>query len=206
MIMKTYKESQKKTLNIKEMPNDQKPREKIETYGSTSLSDLELVAILIGSGTPRIGVYEVARKVLDVLDQAPMDNELGIADFTEIKGIGLAKAAVISAALEIGRRRMPQRRKQIIFPKDVFPLIRHYGNRNQEHFLTISLNGAHEVVTIQVVSIGLVNHTLVHPREVFADPLRQRATAVIVAHNHPSGNLNPSPDDINVTLRLKKAG
>jgi len=116
------------------MPNDQKPREKIETYGSTSLSDLELVAILIGSGTPRIGVYEVARKVLDVLDQAPMDNELGIADFTEIKGIGLAKAAVICAALEIGRRRMPQRRKQIIFPKDVFPLIRHYGNRNQEHF------------------------------------------------------------------------
>ena len=122
------------------------------------------------------------------------------------ENMGLAKAALICAALELGRRRLPSKRKQIIFPSDAYPLIRHFGTRQQEHFLCISLNGAHEVVSVNVVSIGLVNHTLVHPREVFADPLRERATAGIVAHNHPSGNLTPSSDDRNVTRRLKSAG
>ena len=168
MSMKNYHDHAIKSLHIKELPTDQRPREKIGTYGPAALSDLDLIAILIGSGTTRKGVYEVAEEVLKMLDKTPCDREITIDDLTCVNGMGIAKASVVSAALEIGRRRLPQRRKQIVFPKDVFPLIRHYGNRKQEHFLSISLNGAHEVVTIQVVSIGLVNHTLVHPREVFA--------------------------------------
>ena len=94
----------------------------------------------------------------------------------------------------------------ISFPPDVLPLIRHYADRKQEHFLCISLNGAKEVIATRTVSVGLVNKTQVHPREVFADPITDRASAVIVAHNHPSGALTPSKEDFEVTRQLKKAG
>jgi DNA repair protein RadC len=86
------------------------------------------------------------------------------------------------------------------------PWVRHYGDRRQEHFLCISLNGANEVITTRVVSVGLVNKTQVHPREVFAEPITDRASAVILAHNHPSGNLSPSKEDLQITRQLKEAG
>ena len=91
-------------------------------------------------------------------------------------------------------------------PVDVLPLVRHYGDRRQEHFLCISLNGANEVITTRIVSVGLVNKTQVHPREVFAEPITDRASAVILAHNHPSGNLAPSKEDLQITQQLKEAG
>jgi len=96
--------------------------------------------------------------------------------------------------------------KHITFPGDIYPIVRHYADRQQEHFLRVSLNGAHEVLSIEVVSIGLVNRTIVHPREVFSTPLKERATAIIVAHNHPSRNLQPSKEDREVTVRLKESG
>jgi DNA repair protein RadC len=89
---------------------------------------------------------------------------------------------------------------------DVLPLIRHYADRKQEHFICISINGANEVITTRVVSVGLVNKTQVHPREVFADPITDRASAIIVAHNHPVGDLAPSKDDLEITKQLKSAG
>jgi DNA repair protein RadC len=192
--------------DIKELPTEQRPREKLQRKGAETLSDVELLAILIGTGTTKRPAFVLAQHILDLLDRNSGGSEVLIEDLTAIEGMGVAKATLISAALELGRRRLPSKRKQIIFPGDVYPLIRHYGNRPQEYFLSVSLNGAHEVIAVQVVSIGLVNHTLVHPREVFADPLRQRATAVIVAHNHPSGILIPSTDDIRVTQRLIQAG
>jgi DNA repair protein RadC len=88
----------------------------------------------------------------------------------------------------------------------VLPLIRHFADRKQEHFICVSLNGANEIIATRVVSVGLVNKTQVHPREVFADPITDRASAVIVAHNHPSGSLEPSKEDIDITARLKSAG
>jgi DNA repair protein RadC len=104
--------------------------------------------------------------------------------------------------LEFGRRKWAGG-VRIKHPQDIFNLIRHYADRRQERFLCMSLNGAHEVIATRVVTIGLVNRTIVHPREVFADPLMDRASAVIVAHNHPSGQLSPSPEDDEITLRLK---
>ncbi len=91
-------------------------------------------------------------------------------------------------------------------PADVLPLIRHYADRKQEHFICISINGANEVITTRVVSVGLVNKTQVHPREVFADPITDRASAIIVAHNHPSGGLIPSKEDVEITKQLKSSG
>jgi DNA repair protein RadC len=91
-------------------------------------------------------------------------------------------------------------------PADVLPLIRHYTDRNKEHFICISINGANEVITTRVVSVGLVNKTQVHPREVFADPITDRASAIIMAHNHPSGGLMPSKEDLEITKQLKSTG
>ena len=91
-------------------------------------------------------------------------------------------------------------------PSDVFPLVAHFADLKQERFLTVSLNGAHEVIQTRTVSVGLVNRTLIHPREVFADALTDRACAIIVAHNHPSGQLTPSPEDKDITRRLRGAG
>ena len=118
----------------------------------------------------------------------------------------LAKATLICVALGIGRRRLSAKRKQLLFPSDVFPFIRHYGTRQQNFFLSIALNGAQEILSISVVSVGSVNHTLVHPREVFSKALKEHSISVVLAHNHPSGILTPSLDDIKVTKRLKKAG
>ncbi len=120
-------------------------------------------------------------------------------------GIGTAKAASISAAFEFVRRRIKPEGLKIKVPSDVLPLIQHYGDRKQEHFLCVSINGANEVMSVRVVTIGLINKSQVHPREVFADVIAERASALIVAHNHPSGELKPSKEDIQITKQLKEA-
>ncbi len=180
-----------------------RPRERMLSRGAESLSDQELLAILIGSGNRERSVTAIAKELLELLDRKPLvTNE----DLMGIAGLGLAKASLISAALELGRRRLTAKRRQISTPSDIYPLIQHYATRMQEHFLSVCLNGAHEVLSVNVCSIGLVNRTLVHPREVFGEAVRQRATAILVAHNHPSGNLEPSMEDKDVTRRLKQAG
>ncbi|MXI86694.1 RadC family protein [Sphaerochaeta halotolerans] len=188
---------------IKEMAACDRPRERLILRGAEALSDQELLSILIGSGNRDRSVNAIAKDLLDLLDRKPIaTNE----DLMAIGGLGMAKATLIGAALELGRRRLPAKRRQISTPADIFPLIRHYAARMQEHFLSVCLNGAHEVLSVNVCSIGLVNRTLVHPREVFGEAVRQRATAILVAHNHPSGNLEPSMEDKDVTRRLKQAG
>ncbi len=204
--MKHYTQRPAQPIDIRELPVEQRPRERMSSHGALSLSDNELLSILIGSGTKNNPVSMLADTILSILDRTPPDEEVQVETLMRIDGLGRAKATLVCAALELGRRRLPPRRKQIIFPGDVFPFIQHIGTRMQEHFLCISLNGAHEILSVTTVSIGLVNHTLVHPREVFSVPIRERATAVIVAHNHPSKSLLPSRDDFGVTERLRAAG
>jgi DNA repair protein RadC len=165
---------------------------------------VELLAVLLGSGNRKTGVMALATRLLQHIDRlghAPTVDQL-----TEVDGIGDAKASLLVAGLEFARRRIRPHGFKIGFPPDAYPLIRHIADRTQEHFLSISLNGANEVIAVRTVSVGLVNRALVHPREVYADPITDRASAVIVAHNHPSGNLIPSPDDLSVTAQLKAAG
>jgi DNA repair protein RadC len=149
-------------------------------------------------------VMTVAGRILKVLDA---DNgKPNLQELQKIEGVGLAKATLIVAALELARRRIRPEGLKITFPTDVLPLINHFADRKQEHFICISVNGANEVITTRVVSVGLVNKTQVHPREVFADPITDRASAIIVAHNHPVSSLTPSKQDIEATQRLKAAG
>jgi len=189
---------------ISDIPKSDRPREKLQSKGPEALSDVELLAILLGKGTKEHDVLSLAEKILKTID-----NNGGTPDFeklSDIKGVGPAKASSIVAAIEFARRRIKPEGLRISFPADVLPLIRHYADRKQEHFLCISINGANEVITSRVVSVGLVNKTQVHPREVFADPITDRAAAVIVAHNHPSGSLTPSKEDLEITKQLKAAG
>lgn len=189
---------------IQDLPISDRPREKLQRKGAQALSDLELLAVLVGSGSRGLDVMTMAKRLLQVLDGS--GGNPGVDDLCKVDGVGLAKSALILAALEFARRRIRPRGEKVTLPTDVYPLIRHMADRRQEHFFCISLNGANEVIAIRTVSVGLVNRALVHPREVFADPITDRAAAIIVAHNHPSGNLTPSQDDLVITRQLKEAG
>ncbi|MCK7514831.1 MAG: hypothetical protein MZV70_69735 [Desulfobacterales bacterium] len=120
--------------------------------------------------------------------------------------MGPAQACRVAAVLELGRRLYGFRERRISGPRDVFPLVSHWADRAKERFIVLTLNGAHEVLAARVISVGLVNRTVVHPREVFAEAIADRACAVIAAHNHPSGRLDPSPEDREITERLRDAG
>jgi DNA repair protein RadC len=187
-----------------QIPEQDRPREKLLRNGASALSDQELLAILLGKGTPGTDVMTLAGKLAKVIDEQGLD--VRAEDLTSFPGVGDAKATLILAAIEFARRRIKPEGVKIETPADLLPHVRHYADRKQEHFLCATINGANEILNIRVVSMGLIDRTPVHPREVFADALSDRASAVIVAHNHPSGDLEPSPSDINITTQLKAAG
>src|SRR3989304_5708844 len=189
---------------ISAIPKQDRPREKLQAKGAEALSDLELMAILLGSGIKGHDVMTVAERILKVLDAH--NEKPNIDELKKIEGVGPAKATLIAAALEFARRRIRPEGLKISFPADVLPLIANYADRKQEHFICISINGANEVITSRVASVGLVNKTQVHPREGFGDPILDRASAIIVAHNHPVGTLTPSNEDSEITKQLKSAG
>jgi DNA repair protein RadC len=191
-------------MRIQDLLVNDRPREKLQHKGAQALSDTELLAVLLGSGNRKYDVLALAAKLLYLLDRTGPTPSM--EELLTVNGVGKAKASLIMAGLEFARRRIRPHGFKIAFPPDAYPLIRHIADRSQEHFISISLNGANEVIAIRTVSVGLVNRALVHPREVFADPITDRASAIIVAHNHPSGNLSPSPDDLAVTRQLKEAG
>ena len=188
---------------IQDLPHKDRPRERLATYGATALSDQELLAIVLGSGRRGRDVIALAGDVLEVLDRTPSYKLY--EEIVHISGIGEAKAGVITAAMEIARRRIKPDGTKVKEPRDIVPLLAHLADRKQEHFCCVSLSGAHEIIASRVVTVGLANMCQVHPREVLADPITDRACAIIVAHNHPSGNLEPSKEDIALTQRLTEA-
>jgi len=188
---------------IKDLPINERPREKLLEKGAGFLSDRELLAVILGKGTQKDDVLSLSQKIVTIIDAKGLN--FTAKDLMGLDGIGEAKAAAVSAAFEFVRRRIKPEGLKIKFPADILPLIQNYGDRKQEHFLSVSLNGANEVMSVRVVSMGLVNKAPVHPREVFADIIAERASAVIVAHNHPSGDLTPSAEDMKITRQLKEA-
>jgi DNA repair protein RadC len=198
-----YLIKQNNFLTISDMPIALRPRERMKNEGKETLSDEELVSILIGAGGKDNNVTNVARNVITVLDK---NNNASYEDLLSVKGLGPAKASLICASLEIGRRRTTNKKRQILEPVDAFNLIRHYSTRRQEQFIVLSLNSAYEVLSVDVASIGTVNECLIHPREVFSPAISHNAVAVILTHNHPSGNLAASDNDFKVTQRMRSCG
>jgi DNA repair protein RadC len=185
------------------VPLEQRPREKLLSGGPAALSDGELLAVLLNTGIHGKDVKALAADLLNFLDN---NRDIpSVKEISALAGIGETKACAIAAMLEFGRRRYGSFSMRIKKPVDIFTLVRHYADRKQERFISLSLNGAHEVLAVRVVTIGLVNKTIVHPREVFADLIQDRAAAFCVAHNHPSGQLVSSPEDDDITERLQSA-
>lgn len=202
--MEEWQAYEKATLNIESSTSPLDIRERMVRFGSGSISNLDLVVAILGTGIPGKPVRRLAREVLDQITKST--HSFDISKLMVIAGMGEAKSCAVAAAIELGRRIFSTRGTRITMPKDAYPLLIHFADLRQEHFIVISLNGGHEVNAVREITKGLINKTVVHPREVFADPITDRACAVIVAHNHPSGNLEPSEEDLDITRRLRQSG
>ncbi|MEN6491042.1 MAG: DNA repair protein RadC [Rectinema sp.] len=202
--MAEWQAYEKATLQIGRSGSSLDIRERMLRSGSGSISNLDLVVAILGTGVPGKPVRRLAKEVLDQITEST--HTFDIDKLMVIAGMGEAKSCAVAAAIELGRRIFSTRGTRIVMPKDAFPLLIHFADIRQEHFIVMSLNGGHEVNAVREITKGLINKTVVHPREVFADPITDRACAVIVAHNHPSGNLEPSDEDLEITKRLRQSG
>jgi DNA repair protein RadC len=188
-----------------DLPAHDRPREKIAKRGVQALTDTELIEAIIGRGVPNRDVRAIAHDIALLLGGP--DRQIRYKDLLEIGGMGPTRAAQIMASLELGRRRYePAGAVKIQKPEDILQIVNSYREKPQEHFICISLSGAGEVIQSRVVTIGTLNHSLVHPREVFAGAITDRAASVICVHNHPSGSLEASPQDVAITRQLQEAG
>jgi len=181
-----------------------RPREKLLTKGEAALTDAELLAVLLGSGTKRFSVLDLSVEILTAF-KGQLSN-VSAARLLEVEGVGKAKACQLVAAMELGRRHLSRQRAVIRDAEDALPYLAGIRKEKQEHFVCLSLNGANEVLATRTVTVGLLDSNQVHPREVYADPITDRAASIICAHNHPSGTLEASPEDLAITRRLMKAG
>lgn len=179
------------------------PREKLEKKGARALSDEELLMILLGQGNASRSVEDISGDVLALIDRGI---PFPLSALMNIPGVGRAKGATILAAMEFGRRKTNRKPKQYNHHCDIYQEIRHYANREQEQLLVISMNAAFEILNIHTASIGYVDKAFFHPREIFSSAIKECATQIVIAHNHPSGSLLPSKEDISGTTRIIKAG
>ncbi|NLJ37763.1 MAG: DNA repair protein RadC [Candidatus Atribacteria bacterium] len=191
-------------MKIKELPDFDRPREKLEKLGPKPLSNIELIAVILGKGTRVKDVYQLSKEVIECVENN-FEN-LNFATLMKIDGLGKTHACQILAAFELSRRYLFQDGIKIQNASDVYKLVSDLKEKKQEYFLTLTLDGASRLIQKRVVFIGTLNQSLVHPREVFADAILDRAAGVICVHNHPSGNLQPSREDIAVTKKLVEAG
>ncbi len=188
-------------MSIKDKRADERPREKLQKKGAESLSDYELLMAIIGSGNAQADVGKIAQEVKKVL--AIKGSNLSFEDLLSVKSLGPAKATSIMASFELWKRQFDISEKPILdSPEKAVGLLYDIRDKKQEHFVCITLDGANRYIAKRIVTIGTLSASLVHPREVFADAITDRAASIIVAHNHPSGTLSPSKSDIEVTKQL----
>jgi len=190
-------------------PHD-RPREKLQRVGAAGLGDNELLAIVLGQGLPRASVLELANAVLTAVGGLHGLVRATVDDLQRVPGIGPARAAQLVAAIEAGRRTLVRGRReraQILSSRDVADLlVPQYGSKPVEQFGVVLLDTKHRVLRISLISIGTLDASIVHPREVFREAANGGAAAIILFHNHPSGDPGPSPDDVALTRRLMRAG
>lgn len=198
-------------VSIKEMPTGERPREKMVRYGQNTLTNGELLAILIGTGTKDHSALTLANRILS-LEEAGISylTDCMPEELSKIDGIGIAKSCQILAAIELGKRisRDPGvERNTVGTPADVASFfMEEMRYRKKEVFKVLFLNTKNEITSTEDVSIGNLNSSIVHPREVFRSAVKRGAAAIIIIHNHPSGNPSPSDNDLAITKRLVEAG
>lgn len=184
---------------------DLRPREKLAAKGAEALSDYELLMAIIGSGNAQADVTKIAHDVRKLVSEK--GSELTYEDLLGVKSLGPAKSTQIMAGFELWRRQFEVPDRPIIdSPEAAVAQLSDIRDKKQEYFVCLTLDGANRLIAKRVITIGTLTSSLVHPREVFADAITDRAASIIVAHNHPSGSLEPSQADRKVTSQLKEAG
>jgi DNA repair protein RadC len=192
-------------MKIKDLAKVDRPREKLEKYGSDKLTNPELLAVLLGSGIKGLNVIELSKKIVKMIERTGAD-KISLENLLKEKGLGKAKALQVIAALEFGKRLNSGQKPEILSAEDVWKLSTDIRNSKKEHFLAFYLDAQNKLIERQIISIGTLNASLVHPREVFEPAITLHAASIIVAHNHPSGDIKPSDDDLAITKRLIEAG
>ncbi len=192
-------------MKMADRPERDRPREKLASKGPAALSDYELLMAIIGSGTAQADVTKIARDVRKLI--AEKGSELAYEALLGVKSLGPAKATVIMAGFELWRRQFEVSERPIIdSPGKAVAQLADIRDKKQEYFVCLTLDGANRLIAKRIITIGTLTSSLVHPREVFADAIIDRAASIIVAHNHPSGNLVSSQADDDITTRLVDSG
>lgn len=200
------------TFTVRDLPRSERPRERLIRFGADKLSSQELLALVAGRGVPGRSVMTIAQELLVRFGSIQGISNATIEELSRIKGIGTAKAAQLKAVFELGKRQELERETNyesydIRDPQGVVRAVRKtIKDKAKEHFKLILLNTRNKIIGLSTVSIGTLNASLVHPREVFKDAIRHSASSVVVAHNHPSGNPEPSEEDVKITRRLVESG
>ena len=196
-------------FEVKEMPEMERPRERLAYYGAKSLANHELLAILLRTGSKEESVLDLAKKVLMHVESLEDFNEITVHELMSIKGIGFAKAVEILAAIELGSRIKSFQSKKIRLnkPENIYQLVKdELIYQQQEHLVVIFLNVKSEMIAKKTIYIGTINSTIIHPREIFKWAYKYSCFALILCHNHPSGDYMPSLEDIEMTKNLMKVG
>lgn len=199
------------TIKIKEIPKDERPRERLIKYGVSSLSNEDLLAILLKTGTKNKSAKDLANNLLIQLGSIKSLEDMNYHSLSKIKGIGEAKACTILTAIELGKRINEDANKihniQVNSSEIVYKYFNNlFRNKKQEYFYAVYLDNKKKVIDSKLLFIGTLNYSIVHPREVFKEALMLSASSIICIHNHPSGNIVPSKDDIELTNRLVNVG
>ena len=182
------------------------PREKLNRKGAAALSDVELLQAVIGSGGKGNDFRQIARNLNSAIQKIGVEN-LTVEDVKSIKGIGEAKATIVFAALEFWRRKFTKQSSPLIdSPETAAQQLEFIRDKKQEHFVVLTLDGARRLISSRTITIGTLNTSLVHPREVFSPAIEDRAASIIIGHNHPSGLLSASEQDKAVSKLIKQAG
>ena len=198
-----------KKYNMKNIPIEERPRERLKKAGPNNLSDRELLSIVIGTGTKNKNVEEVS---IDILNKYKLKElkEVTIKELKEIEGIGEVKAIKLVAIVELSKRIYLERleiKDRLDTPELIFKKTKYlFNNLNQEYFYALYFNSKQELINYKLLFIGTINAAKVHPREIFKEALLLNSPNIILVHNHPSGNLSPSREDISLTKRIKEAG
>ena len=191
---------------IKDLPKVERPREKLMQYGPEKLSNSELLAILLRSGKKGENVIELANKILKRFSKDELPS-LAFNDLKDYPGLGPAKACEIIACFELGKRLLKDKKAEIYLePKEIWEELKDLRDHRKEHFVIFYLDSRNQEIKREIISVGSLNANLVHPREVFEPAVRNLAAQIILAHNHPSGDPEPSEDDLLLTKKLVESG